>query len=128
MKNKRGFTIVELVIVIAVVAVLAAVLIPTFSSIIENANISADTQAVRNMNTFLSAEVAKGTAPKGGDELITTLEENGFSRFRPQTRFYTFYWIQNKNVIVLVNDAGDPIFPEEYADESFDKDNWINLS
>jgi hypothetical protein len=79
------------------------------------------------MNTFLSAEVAKGTAPKGGDELITTLEENGFSRFRPQTRFYTFYWIQNKNVIVLVNDAGDPIFPEEYADESFDKDNWINL-
>ncbi|MGM9683101.1 MAG: type IV pilin protein, partial [Eubacteriales bacterium] len=34
MKNtkKKGFTIVELVIVIAVIAILAAVLIPTFTS------------------------------------------------------------------------------------------------
>lgn len=29
-KNKKGFTIVELVIVIAVIGILAAVLIPTF--------------------------------------------------------------------------------------------------
>ena len=50
MKNKRGFTIVELVIVIAVVAVLAAVMIPTFSSIIRNANISSDTQTAREID------------------------------------------------------------------------------
>ena len=43
-KNKKGFTIVELVIVIAVIAILAAVLIPTFSSLIKKAKISADTQ------------------------------------------------------------------------------------
>ena len=36
--NKKGFTIVELVIVIAVIGILAAVLIPTFSGVIENAN------------------------------------------------------------------------------------------
>ena len=45
--QKRGFTIVELVIVIAVIAILAAVLIPTFSSLISKANLSADMQAVR---------------------------------------------------------------------------------
>ncbi len=39
--NKKGFTIVELVIVIAVIAILAAVLIPTFSGIIKKANQSA---------------------------------------------------------------------------------------
>ena len=39
--NKKGFTIVELVIVIAVIAILAAVMIPTFSGIIEKANMSA---------------------------------------------------------------------------------------
>jgi len=43
--NKKGFTIVELVIVIAVIAILAAVLIPTFSSIITKADESAATQA-----------------------------------------------------------------------------------
>ena len=39
--NKKGFTIVELVIVIAVIAILAGVLIPTFGGIIEKANMSA---------------------------------------------------------------------------------------
>ena len=36
----NGFTLVELVIVIAVIAILAAVLIPTFSSIVKKANIT----------------------------------------------------------------------------------------
>ncbi len=40
-KFKKGFTITELVIVIAVIAILAAVLIPTFSSIIKRANYTA---------------------------------------------------------------------------------------
>ena len=35
--NKKGFTIVELVIVIAVIAILAAVLIPTFGGVIKTA-------------------------------------------------------------------------------------------
>ena len=41
LKSKKGFTIVELVIVIAVIAILAAVMIPTFSNVIEKANASA---------------------------------------------------------------------------------------
>lgn len=48
MKNKKGFTIVELVIVIAVIAILAAVLIPTFSGVIGKANTSARTQEFTN--------------------------------------------------------------------------------
>ena len=44
MKNRKGFTIVELVIVIAVIAILAAVLIPTFSGVISKANQSAAQQ------------------------------------------------------------------------------------
>ena len=42
--NKKGFTIVELVIVIAVIAILAAVMIPTFSGIVKTANESAAAQ------------------------------------------------------------------------------------
>lgn len=44
--NKKGFTIVELVIVIAVIAILAGVLIPTFGGIIDRANESAAMQKV----------------------------------------------------------------------------------
>lgn len=46
--TRKGFTITELVIVIAVIAILAAVLIPTFSSIITKANKSAVQQAATN--------------------------------------------------------------------------------
>lgn len=42
--NKKGFTIVELVIVIAVIAILAGVLIPTFAGIVDKANKSAAQQ------------------------------------------------------------------------------------
>ena len=47
--NKKGFTIVELVIVIAVIAILAAVMIPTFSGIIEKANESAVQQVATSL-------------------------------------------------------------------------------
>ena len=49
--NKQGFTIVELVIVIAVIAILSAVLIPTFGGIIEKANASKAQQEVKNAYT-----------------------------------------------------------------------------
>ena len=42
--NRKGFTIVELVIVIAVIAILAGVLIPTFAGIVNKANQSARAQ------------------------------------------------------------------------------------
>ncbi len=45
--NKKGFTIVELVIVIAVIAILAAVLIPTFASVTERAKESKAMQQAR---------------------------------------------------------------------------------
>ena len=49
MKNtkKRGFTIVELVIVIAVIAILASVLIPTYSKVVEAAKKSNALQETR---------------------------------------------------------------------------------
>ncbi len=56
--TKKGFTIIELVIVIAVIGILAAVLIPTFSGVIEKANESAAMQAARNEYELFLAEHA----------------------------------------------------------------------
>ena len=55
MKNRKGFTIVELVIVIAVIAILAAVLIPTFSGVVQKANESGALQeATSTMKSTLA--------------------------------------------------------------------------
>ena len=77
-KIKRGFTLVELVIVIAVIAILAAVLIPTFITVIDNANNSADVQLVANMNTILSTDLdIKENAT--AENLRKVLNENGLA-------------------------------------------------
>ena len=49
--NKKGFTIVELVIVIAVIAILAAVIVPTFSTVVTKANESKALQEAKNAYT-----------------------------------------------------------------------------
>ena len=54
--NNKGFTIVELVIVVAVIAILAAVLIPTVSGLIKTAQTSADVTLVKNINLILATE------------------------------------------------------------------------
>lgn len=61
--NKKGFTIVELVIVIAVIAILAAVLIPTFSGVIKKANQSAAMQYAASLyKEALALDLADGVA------------------------------------------------------------------
>ncbi len=102
--NKKGFTIIELVVVIAVIAILAAVLIPTFSSIIKKANISADEQAVYQMNTALSIYTAENGKPKTALDVKKALAENGINAdtLVPVTQGYAFYWDNTNNKIVLV--------------------------
>lgn len=56
-KMKKAFTITELVIVIAVIAILAAVLIPTFTTVVNNANESAAMQETKSEWTSCSAEI-----------------------------------------------------------------------
>ena len=74
-KFKKAFTITELVIVIAVIAILAAVLIPTFSTVIGKANESAAMQECRSEWTSLSVEVMKDET--AGKDYLFSIEKGG---------------------------------------------------
>ena len=54
MKRRLGFTLVEMVIVIAVIGILATVLVPTFGGIIDRANESTDVQTAGNLTTLIA--------------------------------------------------------------------------
>ena len=58
--KKRGFTIVELVIVIAVIAILAAVLIPTYANLVKKANEAAALSDAKNLVTEMLANILSG--------------------------------------------------------------------
>ena len=83
--NKKGFTIVELVIVIAVIAILAGVLIPTFSGIVKKAQESAEVQKVSAAyKEAYALELADGkgefddkTEEVGGYTFKWTVDEDG---------------------------------------------------
>ena len=75
--NKKGFTIVELVIVIAVIAILAAVLIPNISRLVKKAQISSDLSLVRNLNMALETESATMDYPTAYSA-FQAVKENGY--------------------------------------------------
>lgn len=58
-KGKKGFTLIELVIVIAILAILAGILIPVTSSFIKRANNQADIANARLL--LLTTVIAFGT-------------------------------------------------------------------
>jgi type IV pilus assembly protein PilA len=132
--NKKGFTIVELVIVIAVIEILAAVLIPSFSGIIAKANESADIKAVREMNTALTAEFAV-EKPSDIDAVIDALAKNGFNSKKaliPVSKDYKFMWSKEANCIVLLNAENALVFPTgiTYANDGVlleDSDKYIDI-
>ena len=114
LNKRKGFTIVELVIVIAVIAILAAVLIPNISRLVKKANESSDIQAVRNMNTFLAAENVTG----GVDSILDVYDlfkESGYNvdSYTPLYSGRHFYYDKQYNQILYVDTkSGKVLYPE----------------
>ena len=74
--NKKGFTIVELVIVIAVIAILAGVMIPTFGGVIDSANKTTAAQEASNVYKQMSVDYAsEGSAFSDNDYCIVILKD-----------------------------------------------------
>ena len=63
-KHKKGFTIVELVIVIGVIGILSAILIPTFINVTENAKTAALKSDLANAYSMYVADAADGEKEK----------------------------------------------------------------
>ena len=130
--TKKGFTIVELVIVIAIIAILAAVLIPTFASLIQKANESNDIQAAKNMNTFLAAANVTGDV-KSILDVYDVFEDSGFAveNYTPLYKNRYYYYDKEYNQILYVDGDNDTVlYPTEHKGEKYStlKHNWMSLS
>lgn len=68
-KSQKGFTLVELIIVIAVIGVLAAILIPVFANVIEKANAKSALADARNT---VSRYIADALTEQAARKHLTT--------------------------------------------------------
>ncbi len=99
--KKRGFTLVELLVVIAILAILATVSVVGYTSFIESATVSNDENLATQLNKFLLAYQANSNSEYYGQEItednvwfITQeiLEESGIDELEPQALKYDYHF------------------------------------
>ena len=114
MKNKSGFTLIELTVVLAILAILAAILIPTFLLTTDRARLRGDIQTARTIQNAIDLyTVERGDMPAGTgaaiDARIARLISEGYLPNRdvaPQTQGAQWVWDQTNGV--RINIGGSP--------------------
>ncbi|MBQ0013926.1 MAG: prepilin-type N-terminal cleavage/methylation domain-containing protein [Oscillospiraceae bacterium] len=112
LKNKKGFTLVEIVIVIVIIAILAAILVPNLTRWIDKAKIASlksEADTVRNaVAAQVLSEVKDGSDVAGateadfGDEFWTELRKEVNKDVQctdPEKDCYTTFTISNGGLI-----------------------------
>ena len=124
-KNKaKGFTIIELVIVIGVIGILTAILIPTFVNLINKANEASDISLVRNMNTALATYSVENKVETVND-VTYALSLNKIETFATSTANTTFVWDSRNNIILYVDSEG-AVLNEKSVDTN--SEDWYELN
>ena len=76
MKNSKGFTLMEMLIVVAIIAVLIAIAIPTFNASLNKARVATDEANIRSGYASVMAEVLTAD-PTPAANTVYVLQKDG---------------------------------------------------
>ena len=112
-KSKKGFTLVELIVVIAIVAILAAVSVVSYLAFINQANLSADQQAITQMNKIVQADKILNDYEYAGDA-VQALYRNGYNvgKLKTFSNNYSYGYSLENNKWYLLDNNTEVVYPD----------------
>lgn len=109
LRNEKGFTLIELIIVIAIIAIISAILAPSFSRMTMRSRLKADINTARELTRQAGLYNAdQGDYPSAISDLVD--DEYIEEAPTPQTKGATFEWQDDQyKYIVNLNSAEEKV-------------------
>lgn len=128
-KQNKGFTLVELLVVISIVAVLSTVSVVGYMAFRDKANKSNDDSLVSQMNTALQADEVLNGKPKHPTAALEVLAENGIllDKVKPAQKDYSYLWDSASNRVVLVDAEMKVSAPSNFTLDEAHKENYFTF-
>ncbi|WP_170075041.1 pilus assembly FimT family protein [Paraclostridium dentum] len=112
MKKRRGFTLIELVIVVAILGVLSSIALVKFGDVEKNSKINADYVTANNIAT--AAKLAINSDPSISEVSIDYLVENNYLEGKPkvQSQKDKNFEVYTENEDIKVKVDGQTFYPK----------------
>lgn len=118
--NNKGFSLVELIIVIAIMVILVAVLAPQFTKYVERSRVSTDIQTASEIATAVEVAIAEGKIAAGESGSIAAVPDAKLTSITalPKTKSNvgagkdkTYSWAVDTNLAVTVTANSKQLYP-----------------
>ena len=99
-KRRKGFTLIEMVIVITIIGILSSIAVTKYSTVQENAKKNADYATASNLATAALISISDGNESVDVDSLVT----NKYIQFAPEPKS-----VKGESFTITSSAAGDEV-------------------
>lgn len=112
--NEKGFTLVEMVMVVAILGILSSVGIAKYSKAQETAKLNADYVTATSIATAASIAISNGEASSGGVISLGSLVSGGYLTLepKPQSKADSEFSVDIIDGDVVVTAGGETFYPK----------------